>query len=85
MQITESTIVVDCGIYPVPCLDGIRCGARCGGSRCASSRHARLPTPRGVSEKGEVLPLPFLRYRRVKIQGRGRVGDRSTVPLLLKL
>ena len=31
------------------------------------------------------LPLPFLRYRRVKIQGRGRVGDRSTVPLLLKL
>jgi hypothetical protein len=33
----------------------------------------------------EVLPLPFLRYRRVKIQGRGRVGDRSTVPLLLKL
>jgi hypothetical protein len=27
----------------------------------------------------------FLRYRRVKIQGRGRVGDRSTVPLLLKL
>jgi hypothetical protein len=34
---------------------------------------------------GEILPLPFLRYRRVKIQGRGRVGDRSTVPLLLKL
>ena len=27
----------------------------------------------------------FLRYRRLKIQGLGRVGDRSTVPLLLKL
>jgi hypothetical protein len=28
---------------------------------------------------GELLPLPALRYRRVKTQGRGRVGDRSTV------
>jgi hypothetical protein len=26
----------------------------------------------GASRRGEVLPLPFLRYRRVKIQGRGR-------------
>ena len=24
-------------------------------------------------QPGEILPLPFLRYRRVKIQGRGRV------------
>ena len=42
-------------------------------------------TTGAVCTPGEILPLPFLRYRRVKIQGRGRVGDRSTVPLLLKL
>ena len=52
----------------------------------ASAAHARLALQLQLPGcAGELLPLPFLRYRRVKIQGRGRVGDRSTVPLLLKL
>jgi hypothetical protein len=57
------------------------------GRRCGSARPAaawRRPRERealqraaaqrgGAHAAGEILPLPFLRYRRVKIQGRGRV------------
>jgi hypothetical protein len=40
--------------------------------RAAARRHVRARVAVRV-RAGEILPLPFLRYRRVKLQGRGRV------------
>jgi hypothetical protein len=40
-------------------------------ARAASADYPSV-TAVAVTASGEILPLPFLRYRRVKIQGRGR-------------
>ena len=49
-------------------------------ARDVEAAHATLTAAAAhVDAEVEILPLPFLPYRRVKIQGRGRVGDWSTV------